>query len=199
MLYAWLVSLTFLCFRHLHRHFLLLSVFDQHIIAPVGLSPNVTRLDIPFSLFLMSHSIVNDLCTLIWRRNSWLLRFNLFLLYLLLFFLLSRFQILLRSLLLHPFDRHLSLSDSRQSTHLLLILLPHRWYGRGRILCRYGHQLRWWLVLLLFLGGLTRVVLSCSWDYHLDLFRFQIVLGGRLVWAGWTWSFSFITNVMGGA
>ena len=192
--------LTFLSFRHLHCHFLLLSIFDQHVIATISLSPNVARLHIPFSLFLMCHSIINDVWTLIWRRYSrfFRLRFGLLLLYFFLFFLLSCFEIRLRIFFLHPFPYwHLCFIQCRQPSYLFLILLPHRWYRRRCVLCGYRHQLRRRLVFLLFLYSLTLVVLSGSRDYHLNLLRLQIVLGGGLVWAGRTWGLSFVAYIVG--
>ena len=85
------LNLTFLSLCHLNRHFLFLSVFDQHVITAVCLGPNVTRLHISLSLFFMRHSIVYDLCTLIgccYSRLFWLL----FWLFLLNFFLLFFFS-----------------------------------------------------------------------------------------------------------
>jgi hypothetical protein len=192
--------LTFLSFRHLHCHFLLLSIFDQHVIATISLSPNVARLHIPFSLFLMCHSIINYLSTLIRSRYSRLfwLWLKFLLLYFFLFFLLSRFQIRLRIFFLHPFPHwHLCFSECRQPSYLFLILLPHRWYRRRCVLCGYRHELRRRLVFLLFLYSLALVVLSGSRDYHLNFFRLQIVLGGGLIRAGRTWGLSFVPYIVG--
>jgi hypothetical protein len=106
--------LTFLCFCHLHSHFLLLSVFDQHVIAAIRLSPNVTRLHIPLSLFFMCHSIVYDLSTLIGCRNTRLfwLWFRLFFLYIFLLFFFCRLEVRFRIFFLHAFiKRHLGFCE----------------------------------------------------------------------------------------
>ena len=41
---------------HLHGELLLLLVLDQHVVAPISLGPDISRLNIPLPLFLMSHS-----------------------------------------------------------------------------------------------------------------------------------------------
>lgn len=50
--------LTFLRLGKLYCKFLLLSILYQHVIAPIGLCPDISRLQISFPFLLMSHTLI---------------------------------------------------------------------------------------------------------------------------------------------